>query len=89
MRPAADVRKSAANMLIASDNGINKIDTAPQYSNSHKYISNIKKLSTFKITTKLGNINCNLNEIQKTIEQQINEILKKKFYKKNRYTFNS
>ena len=25
MRPAADVRKSAANMLIASDNGINKI----------------------------------------------------------------
>ena len=62
--------------------GINKIDTSPKYKNSHKYVSQINKLSSFKITTKLGDINCHLKDIKKTVNEKINQILKKNSIKK-------
>ena len=62
--------------------GINKIDTSPKYKNSYKYVSKIEKLSNFKITTKLGDINCQLKDIKKTVNEKINQILKKNSIKK-------
>ena len=56
--------------------GINKIDTAPIYINSQKYISNLDDLSSFKITTKLPTFNYKYESIEKEIKKKIHQILK-------------